>query len=74
MRSIVMTVTCLAPLAVSARSGHPVEASRGIPQTGAFLLAGTLALLRSPRHRGARRLLAVGRVFVPAAEVAAVSS
>lgn len=67
VRSIVMTLTCLAllvaPLAVSGRSGHLVEASRGIPQTAGFLLAGTLALLRSPRHRGARRLLAVGLVM-----------
>jgi signal transduction histidine kinase len=67
VRSIVMTVICLAllvaPLTVTGRSGHLVEAARGVPQTAAFLLAGTLALLRSPRHRGARRLLAVGLVM-----------
>ncbi len=67
VRSIVLTVACLAllvaPLPVGARSGHLLEASRGLPQTAAFLLAGTLALLRSPRHRGARRLLAVGLVM-----------
>jgi len=66
-RSIVMTVVCLAlllaPLAVGSRSGHLAEASHGVPQTAAFLLAGTLALLTSPQHRGARRLLAVGVVM-----------
>ena len=42
------------------RAGHLGEASRQLPQTAAFLLAGALAALAQPRHRGARRLLAVG--------------
>ena len=66
-RSIVVTVVCLglllAPLAFGARAGHLPEAVRGIPQTGAFMLVGTLAWLTSPRHRGARRLLLVGLVM-----------
>ncbi|WP_427888652.1 ATP-binding protein [Kribbella sp. GL6] len=66
-RSIVITAACLAvliaPLLIGARFGHLAEAARGLPQTAAFLLSGTLALLTSPRHRGARRLLAVGVVM-----------
>lgn len=45
------------------RAGHLVEASRGLPQTSAFLVAGGLAVRARPEHRGARRLLLVGLVM-----------
>ena len=45
------------------RAGHLVEASRGLPQTSAFLIAGGLAVRTRPEHRGARRLLLVGLVM-----------
>lgn len=66
-RSIVMTLVCVALLAIppiiGARAGHLAEASRALPQTAAFLGAGALALLSQPRHRGARRLFGVGLVM-----------
>ncbi|EWT01054.1 histidine kinase [Intrasporangium oryzae NRRL B-24470] len=66
-RSIAMTLTCVALLAippvVGARAGHLAEGARGLPQTAAFLAAGALALLSQPRHRGARRLFGTGVVM-----------
>ncbi|NYG07112.1 signal transduction histidine kinase [Phycicoccus badiiscoriae] len=45
------------------RAGHLVEASRGLPQTSAFLVTGGLAVRTRPEHRGAQRLLLVGLVM-----------
>jgi signal transduction histidine kinase len=77
-RSIVMTLVCVALLAIppiiGARAGHLAEASRALPQTAAFLGAGALALLSQPRHRGARRLFGVGIVMAVGYIVGALCS
>lgn len=55
-------VMLAAPL-VGWRAGHLADASRGLPQTSAFLLTGALAVRARPKHRGATRLLVVGLVM-----------
>jgi signal transduction histidine kinase len=55
-------VLAVAPL-VGWRTGHLAEASRGLPQSVAFLATGALAATARPDHRGARRLLLIGLVM-----------
>lgn len=45
------------------RSGHLVEAARGLPQSSAFLVTGALAVHARPEHRGSRRLLLAALVM-----------